>query len=300
MMSMEEKMIKITNLSKNFGTKSVLKNLSLEIKEGSIFGLVGINGAGKSTFLRLLSGVYKADNGTIMYNDEEVYENEKVKKQIFFLADDPYYTVNTKGIDLFHLYETFYDADEEVFMKYMDLFRLNPHKAINNFSKGMRRQLFIALAISVKPRYLLLDEAFDALDPLARLAFKRAIIDLNAESKCTVIISSHSLRELEDICDTFGILDKGYIISSGEINEEIEKLHKYQIAFNKEMEENDFSDLDLLSFTKSGRIVKIVVKGESEEIMKKLTDMKPLLIDEIEITFEEFFIYEVESRGYLR
>lgn len=300
MMSMEEKMIKITNLSKNFGTKSVLNNLSLEIKEGSIFGLVGINGAGKSTFLRLLSGVYKADNGTIMYNDEEVYENEKVKKQIFFLADDPYYTVNTKGIDLFHLYETFYDADEEVFMKYMDLFRLNPHKAINNFSKGMRRQLFIALAISVKPRYLLLDEAFDGLDPLARLAFKRAIIDLNAESKCTVIISSHSLRELEDICDTFGILDKGYIISSGEINEEIEKLHKYQIAFNKEMEENDFSDLDLLSFTKSGRIVKIVVKGESEEIMKKLTDMKPLLIDEIEITFEEFFIYEVESRGYLR
>lgn len=300
MMSMEEKMIKITNLSKNFGTKSVLKNLSLEIKEGSIFGLVGINGAGKSTFLRLLSGVYKADNGTIMYNDEEVYENEKVKKQIFFLADDPYYTVNTKGIDLFHLYETFYDADEEVFMKYMDLFRLNPHKAINNFSKGMRRQLFIALAISVKPRYLLLDEAFDGLDPLARLAFKRAIIDLNAESKCTVIISSHSLRELEDICDTFGILDKGYIISSGEINEEIEKIHKYQIAFNKEMEENDFSDLDLLSFTKSGRIVKIVVKGESEEIMKKLTDMKPLLIDEIEITFEEFFIYEVESRGYLR
>lgn len=300
MMSMEEKMIKITNLSKNFGTKSVLNNLSLEIKEGSILGLVGINGAGKSTFLRLLSGVYKADNGTIMYNDEEVYENEKVKKQIFFLADDPYYTVNTKGIDLFHLYETFYDADEEVFMKYMDLFRLNPHKAINNFSKGMRRQLFIALAISVKPRYLLLDEAFDGLDPLARLAFKRAIIDLNAESKCTVIISSHSLRELEDICDTFGILDKGYIISSGEINEEIEKIHKYQIAFNKEMEENDFSDLDLLSFTKSGRIVKIVVKGESEEIMKKLTDMKPLLIDEIEITFEEFFIYEVESRGYLR
>jgi len=293
-------MIKITNLSKNFGTKSVLNNLSLEIKEGSILGLVGINGAGKSTFLRLLSGVYKADNGTIMYNDEEVYENEKVKKQIFFLADDPYYTVNTKGIDLFHLYETFYDADEEVFMKYMDLFKLNPYKAINNFSKGMRRQLFIALAISVKPRYLLLDEAFDGLDPLARLAFKRAIIDLNAESKCTVIISSHSLRELEDICDTFGILDKGYIISSGEINEEIEKIHKYQIAFNKEMEENDFSDLDLLSFTKIGRIVKIVVKGESEEIMKKLTDMKPLLIDEIEITFEEFFIYEVESRGYLR
>lgn len=300
MMSMEEKMIKITNLSKNFGTKSVLNNLSLEIKEGSILGLVGINGAGKSTFLRLLSGVYKADNGTIMYNDEEVYENEKVKKQIFFLADDPYYTVNTKGIDLFHLYETFYDADEEVFMKYMDLFKLNPYKAINNFSKGMRRQLFIALAISVKPRYLLLDEAFDGLDPLARLAFKRAIIDLNEESKCTVIISSHSLRELEDICDTFGILDKGYIISSGEINEEIEKIHKYQIAFNKEMEENDFSDLDLLSFTKIGRIVKIVVKGESEEIMKKLTDMKPLLIDEIEITFEEFFIYEVESRGYLR
>jgi ABC-2 type transport system ATP-binding protein len=223
-MEEERKMIEVINLGKRFDKKWVLNDLSLTINDGSIFGLVGINGAGKSTFLRLLSGVYKADGGSIDFDGKCVFDSTEVKKEIFFLPDDPFYSTNTKGNDLLELYRTMYTVDDVTFHKYMNLFNLNAKAPINNFSKGMRRQLFIALALSVKPKYLFLDEAFDGLDPLARLTFKRAIIELCEETNCTVIISSHSLRELEDICDSFGLLDHGHITSSGGISEEIEKV----------------------------------------------------------------------------
>lgn len=293
-------MIEIKKLSKSYGSYNVLNDLSLQIEDGSIFGLVGINGAGKSTLLRLLSGVFKADSGTIKIDEEDVFENPKVKKNIFFLPDDPYFSTNTKGKDLFDLYNTFYNADEELFNKYMSLFKLNPNSSINNYSKGMRRQVFISLAISVRPKYLFLDEAFDGLDPLARLTFKRALIDLKEETNCTVIISSHSLRELEDICDSFGLLDHGQITSSGQINDEIDKVHKYQLVFNNEQTKESFSNLNVLSYSKIGRVIKIVLKGNSVEIEKEISKFNPILIDKIPIDFEELFIYEVESRGYLK
>lgn len=170
-----DEMIEIHNLSKGFDKQNVLKNLSLTIKDGTIFGLVGINGAGKSTLLRLMSGIYKADNGVITYDGNNVYDNPNVKKDIFFLPDDPFYAMNTKGKDLLELYKTLYDVDEGIFYKYISQFNLSDNKPINNFSKGMKRQLFIALALSVKPKYLFLDEAFDGLDPLARLSFKKLL-----------------------------------------------------------------------------------------------------------------------------
>lgn len=293
-------MIEVKNLSKSFNKKTVLNDLSLVINEGTIFGLVGINGSGKSTLLRLLSGVYKADSGDITYNGEKVFDNPNVKKDIFFLPDDPFYTINTKGRDLFELYNTIYQANLNTFNKYMKIFNLNPNASINNFSRGMKRQLFVALAISVKPQYLFLDEAFDGLDPLARLTFKRALIELCEETNCTVIISSHSLRELEDICDSFGILDSGKIVNHGQISDEIDKVHKYQLAFKDNLEKEDFKNFDIIHFTKLGRVIKVVIKGDSEEIKEKLSKMNPILFEKIPIDFEELFIYEVESRGYLK
>ena len=293
-------MIEVKNLYKCFDKKSVLNNLSLKIDDGIVFGLVGINGAGKSTLLRLLSGVYQADAGLITFDGENVFDNPNVKKDIFFLSDDPYYSTNTKGNDLFELYKMMYHANVDIFNRYMKLFNLNPNLPINNFSKGMRRQVFVALAISVKPKYLFLDEAFDGLDPLARLTFKRAIIEMTEETNCTIIISSHSLRELEDICDYYGLLDHGYITCSGLLSEEIGKVHKYQLAFNEDKNREDFNNLDIIHFSKTGRVLKIVVKGDPEEIEASISKMNPILIDKIAINFEELFIYEVESRGYLK
>ena len=292
-------MIEIKNLCKSFSDKDVLKDINITIKDGSILGIVGINGAGKSTLLRSICGVYKSDSGEVLIDGENVYENEYAKKKIFFLPDEPFYGVNTTPLSLIALYQTFYKFDKQVYIDHLNRFKLPLKKSLHNFSKGMKRQVFISLALAIKPKYLLLDEAFDGLDPLARLTFKRALIDLIDECKSTIIISSHSLRDLEDICDSYGLLDNKNISSSGEISEAIEKVHKYQIAFEKEMYEEDF-DFEFKNFSKDGRIIKVVVKEDYEEFSKLISKYNPLLIDEIPIDFEELFIIEVESRGYLK
>lgn len=292
-------MIEIKEVCKSFKDKEVLKNINLTIPEGKVFGLVGINGAGKSTLLRLISGVYKTTSGEILIDGQNVYENEIVKKDIFFLPDEPYYSANTTPQSLKDIYKVFYNIDINQYEKYINMFQLPYNKPMNKFSKGMKRQVFISLALSIKPKYLLLDEAFDGLDPLARLTFKRSLIDLIEAKSSTIIISSHSLRELEDICDSYGLLDNKSIASSGEIVEAIESVHKYQIAFNEEMKEEDF-DISFKSFSKDGRVIKVVVKEDYESFKNLISKYNPLIIDEIGIDFEELFIIEVESRGYLK
>lgn len=292
-------MIQLINLNKNFKDKEVLKNLCLTIEEGTVFGLVGINGAGKSTLLRLISGVYKPDGGSVLIDEEEVFENEKAKSKIFFLPDEPYYDENVTPQSLKDIYKVFYNLDEEHYFKYLKLFEIPIKKTINKFSKGMKRQVFIALALAIKPKYLLLDEAFDGLDPLARLTFKRALIDLIDEKKTTIIISSHSLRELEDICDSYGLIDNRNIVSSGLISEATENVHKYQVVFSDIITEEQF-DINFKNYQQDGRIIKVVVKEDLEQFTKSMEKYNPLIIDEIPIDFEELFIIEVKSRGYLK
>ncbi len=291
-------MIQIVNLDKSFGDKKVLESVNITIEDGKVFGLVGINGAGKSTLLRLLSGIYDKDYGSILFDGEEVYENESVKNNIFFLPDEPYYDHNTNPTSLINLYKTYYDLDEEKYFEYLKMFKLPLKKSMHNFSKGMKRQVFISLALAIKPKYLFLDEAFDGLDPLARLAVKRAIIDLVEEVGTTIIISSHSLRELQDICDSYALLDNKSIASYGDITEEIGKFHKYQVAFENIPDKERF-DIEFKTYKQDSRIIKVVVKENYEEFSEKMKKFKPLLIDEIPIDFEELFIIEVESRGYM-
>lgn len=293
-------MIEIKNVTKGYeDKKEVLSGVDLTVGDGSVFGLVGINGAGKSTLLRLIAGVLKKDRGQVCVDGEEVYENERVKQGIFFLPDDPYYTTNVTARELAKMYASVYDLDEKVFSEYMETFRLDDKKAIRNFSKGMKRQVFVALALAVAPKYLLLDEAFDGLDPLARLVFKRGLVRLVEEKGSTVIISSHSLRELEDICDSYGILDKGTITCFGQIESDLARLHKFQAAFSGEVKKEDF-ELDCLTFTKTGRVVQLIARGDAEEIEAKIRAKDPLFVEEIEVDFEEMFIGEVQTRGYLQ
>ena len=292
-------MIEIRNLCKSFKDKEVLRNLNVTIKDGEVFGLVGINGAGKSTLLRLISGIYKADSGYVLVDDVDAYENEDIKKHFFFLPDEPYYGTNTTPRSLVEIYKTFYPLDERKYFNYLDYFKLPADKKMNNFSKGMKRQVFVSLALAIKPKYLLLDEAFDGLDPLARLACKRAIIELVEEKQTTVIISSHSLRELEDICDSYGLLDNMEISSSGDIVEATHSIHKYQVAFS-EVPIFDNETLGFKKYSIDGRIAKIFTNDDYETFEKKICGYKPLIIDEIAIDFEELFILEVESRGYLK
>ena len=196
---------------------------------------------------------------------------------------------------LVELYKSFYSFDDELFARYEALFSLERRTPIRNFSKGMKRQAFAALAIACRPKYLLLDEAFDGLDPLARLELKRGIISLEGT---TAVISSHSLRELEDICSGFALLDGGVVADAGDISETLGKIRKFQVAFDHEVRREDIP-FECLTFEAEGRVVRFVVRGEREEIVSALKALSPIFVEEIRVDFEELFLCEVKNRGYL-
>lgn len=291
-------MIEIKGLTHSLGGKRILDNVNLTIAEGSVTGLVGINGAGKTTLLRLISGVYRPDEGSVTVDGLPV-EEEKARENLFFLPDDPYYTIHTTGKSLYRMYNVFYPKmDRFVFEKYMAEFGLDEKKPIRNFSKGMRRQLYVALALSVRPKYLLLDEAFDGLDPLARLAFKRAINHAVEEDGTTVLISSHSLRELEDFCDSYALIDRMTVASSGDIAEKVGQFCKFQLAFLDAVPEDAFKALPVVSVEQTGRFVRIVLEGREDEMRSRLEGLNPAVLEQMPMDFEETFIHEVERKGY--
>ncbi len=293
-------MIEIKNLTHSLGDKKILDGVDLTLNDGSVMGLVGINGAGKTTLLRLISGVYNADGGEIFIDGVPI-SDEISRKALFFLPDDPYYTVYTTGKSLFEMYKVFYpNIDRSVFEKYMTEFALDEKKPIRNFSKGMRRQLYVALALSVRPKYLLLDEAFDGLDPLARLSFKKAINTAVEEDGTGVIISSHSLRELEDFCDSYALIDKMTVASSGDISERVDRFCKFQLAFVETVDERIFMGLPVVSLERSGRFFRVVLEGKESEMRTALEALKPAVIEQMKMDFEEMFIHEVEGRGYIK
>ena len=290
-------MIEIRNMSHSLGEKTVLRDITLTIPDNTVLGIVGINGAGKSTLLRLLAGVYLPDEGSIAY-DGESPAAAKTRQDIFFLPDDPYYTAHMTPATLFDFYQCFHpSADRGTYDRLLDIYKIKRSGRVRNFSKGMRRQVFIALALALKPKYLLLDEAFDGLDPLSRKIFKDAIISLVEEGRTTVLIASHSLRELEDFCDQFVLIDANVIKNQGDIAEHVGRLCKFELAFTETVSEDTFAGLPILSLDIKNRFVQIVLKGESGEMKERLCALSPAVIDEMPLDFEETFIHDVKKGG---
>lgn len=286
-------MIEIKHMSHYLGGKIVLSGIELEIPDNTVLGIVGINGAGKSTLLRLLSGVYLPDEGSIFYDGRSPADPE-TRKDIFFLPDEPYYTAFMTPNTLFEYYLAFYpQADKVQFNRLLDKYKIDLNGKMRNFSKGMRRQVFIALALAIKPKYLLLDEAFDGLDPLSRKIFKDAIISLVEDGQTTVLIASHSLRELEDFCDRFILIDSNKIKSQGDIAEHVGSMCKFELAFVEPVGEGAFDSLPIVSLSIKNRFVQIVLRGESEEMRERLSKLCPAVMDEMPLDFEETFIYDV-------
>lgn len=292
-------MISVKGLTKIFDDYKALEDVTCNIPEGCIYGMVGSNGAGKSTFLRLISGVYKGDAGEIKVDDMDVYENPQVKKLIAFVPDDLYFLNNATMNRMADMYSRFYeDFDRERFNTLTETFKLNPKKSINTFSKGMKRQVAIILALSCKPKYLFLDETFDGLDPVMRALVKSIICSDVEERKATAILTSHSLRELEDTCDQLALLHKGGLVFESDIENMKTSLFKVQTAFNYEYDKSMFEGFEILHFSKSGSVCNIIVKGDRDKVAGDIKQMKPILLDILPLSLEEVFTYEMEALGY--
>lgn len=289
-------MIELLHVNKCLGKKHVIKDLDLTIEDGVIFGLIGPNGAGKSTLLRLLSGIYQCDGGSIQMDGERIYDNAERKRDILFISDEPFQFFHATLHDMKGFYQTWYTVDEEVYHSYLQLFQLDEHKPIVNFSKGMKRQAFIILGLAIAPRYLLLDEAFDGLDPIMRRHFKQAIAKRISEKSMTVIISSHDLMEMQDLCDHFAMLEEGALTTGGGMEDTLKELHRIQMAFEKEPSSAVFQELDIVSLEIRSKVVNLYVRGDVEKITAYLQTLQPLMMEVLPVNLEELFIQEVSYR----
>ncbi len=292
-------MIKIEGLDKKFGNNYVLKDLSCTIKESSIYGLVGANGAGKSTLLRLINSIYKADKGTILVNGENAYDNAKLKQKMVFVSDDLFFYPSYSMLDTAKYYQAMYhNFDMEYFLELAKKLKFDVQRKINTFSKGMKRQCALICAICTNADYMFFDETFDGLDPVVRNEFKKIIAKQMTKKNTTIIMTSHNLRELEDICDNLGLLYKGGILFESDIDSIKTNMFKAQISLKGEFDEKTFKDIDVLNFKKSGSVATLIIKDSDGDAKEKLQKLKPIILDFLPLTLEEVFIYEMEALGY--
>ena len=292
-------MIRAAGITKKFGSFTALDEVTCNTLDGCVYGLVGSNGAGKSTFLRVLAGIYKPDEGVAYFDDEPVYENPSVKEQISFVADELYFLTGSNMKKMALMYKRLYDNfDMDRFNELTKIFGLDPDKNIANFSKGMRRQASIILTLSTRAKYMFFDETFDGLDPVMRNLVKKLICDDVAEKGSTVIITSHSLRELEDICDHLALLHKGGLVLDSDVLEMKTTQFKVQVAFEEKFNESKFWDMNITRYRQEGSVANMIVNGDREEMIKRFRDMNPIILDILPLTLEEVFTYEMEALGY--
>lgn len=292
-------MIQLKQVSKSFDNTLVLDHVDWFVKKGSVFGLVGPNGAGKSTILRLISGVITPEFGVVTLDDQNVYDNPRVKQRILFLSDDPFYLHQSTIEEMKEFYKIFYASfNESMYQRLLNNFPVPTKKKINYFSKGMKRQVGLILALSVNPDVLLLDESFDGLDPVMRLTLKRFIAQEMLSREMTVIISSHNLRELEDICDQIALIDNKKVVMSGQVDMIKDEFHKFQIGFKEVLDIAGFNGLDIIHQEQVGNVFTLVIKGSLDTIKTQLESLNPALYTELPLNLEEIFVYEMEARGY--
>lgn len=292
-------MITAKNLTKKFDGVCALENVTCTIQNGCIYGMVGSNGAGKSTFLRVLSGVYKADAGAALLDGENIYENPSAKVKISYVPDELYYIPAANLKRMGKMYASLYpDFDDKKFKTLIKDLDLPADRGINTFSKGMRRQALTILALSSNSQYIFFDETFDGLDPVMRAYIKKLICRDVVDRGATAIITSHSLRELEDTCDQLALLHRGGLILESDVQNLKTSQYKVQIAFTDEFGREKFEGINIVHFAKHGSVANMIVKGDKEETVMRLSAMNPVILDILPLTLEEMFTYEMEALGY--
>lgn len=292
-------MIKMENVSKSFDKLMAIEDICLAIQKGSIYGLIGSNGAGKTTLIKLLAGIYQQDKGSITIEGEPLFENISLKKKLFYIPDQPYFWPHYTTRQMAHFYKSIYPTWSEKRFTYLaESFELDVNKKLHSFSKGWQRQAAFIMALSAKPQILILDEPMDGLDPVVRKRMKNLLIQDVADRDMTILMSSHNLREVEDICDHIGMIHHGKMIFEKELDELKEDIHKVQVAYKAGVPEDLLAQLHVLHAEKRGSVHLYIVRGNGNEIVKSIRQTNPVIFDMLPLTLEEIFIYEMGDIGY--
>ncbi len=292
-------MIEAKNLTKSFGALCAVDHVNATIQEGSVFGLIGSNGAGKSTFLRLLSGILQPDEGKIQIQGKDIYENTEIKSRCFYISDEQYFFPGITPLELQRYYAIFYPQfDTERYKKLMKAFGLEENRKIRTFSKGMKKQISVIMGLCAGAEYLFCDETFDGLDPVARQAVKSLFAQDMEERGITPVIASHNLRELEDICDHIGLLHRGGILLSKDLDSMKLGIHKVQVVWEPESCVEENLPLEILHKEHRGSLCTMTVRGTREQVQAAVTATQPVFFEMLPLSLEEIFIYETEVVGY--
>lgn len=292
-------MIKMEKVSKSFERLAAIKEIDLSVHKGSIYGLIGSNGAGKTTLIKILAGVYLQDEGEVTVAGEPVFENSALKGRIFYIPDLPYFLSHYTAKQMADFYGSMYPAwSQERFNHLAQSFGLDVNKKLHSFSKGWQRQAAFILALSAKPEVLILDEPMDGMDPVVRKKVKNLLIQEVAEREMTILMSSHNLREVEDICDHIGMIHQGKIIFEKELDAVKEDVHKIQVAYKEEVPKQLLEHLNILHSEKRGSVHLYIVRGEEAEVLKTIRQTNPVIFDLLPLTLEEIFVYEMGDIGY--
>ena len=291
-------MIEVKDAVKKFDGFAALDGATLSVPTGSVYGLVGPNGAGKSTLIRHLTGIYLRDEGTVRIGGEDVWENAALKARIAAIPDDWYYFMQSTVRDMMRFYKGFYPSfSVERYEKLKEVFNIDEKRTIRRLSKGMQKQVAFWLALSCMPDYLILDEPVDGLDPVMRRQVWSLVMGDVAQRGTTVLVSSHNLRELEDVCDHVGIMDHGKVLLERSLAQLQDNMVKLQVVFQDGVNEVP-ADLPVLHASKVGRIHTLIMRMNAEEATERLSAYNPLLVDAVPLTLEEIFIYELGGADY--
>ncbi len=292
-------MIKTELLSKSFGKIKAVNDVSVEIGNSGVFGLVGTNGAGKSTFLRMLCGILKQDSGNISIDGQPVYENSAIKSKLIYISDDQYYFSTATALELMEYYRMLYPAfDKKRFLELLQGLGLDGKRKVNAFSKGMKKLLSILLALCANVPYIYCDETMDGLDPVMRRTVKSLFAAEVTTRGLTPVVASHNLRELEDICDHIGLLHQGGLLLSRELDAMKSDLHKVQAVFPYQLYPQAFHNLQVVSMRQSGNMYTLILRGDAEQVRQTVAAKRPIYMEMLPLSLEEAFICETEVAGY--
>ena len=285
-------MIEVKELHKSFDGFMALQGLNINVPKGAVYGLVGPNGAGKSTVIRHLAGIYRQDSGKVLIEGQPVFENIELKERIAYIPDEIFYYSQANIRDMMHFYRSIYkNFSEERFSRLGQVFDIDPKTPMRKLSKGMQKQVAFWLTLSCCPDYIILDEPVDGLDPVMRRQVWSLLLSDVAERGVTVLVSSHNLRELEDVCDHVGIMDHGKLLLERSLSQLQENMVKVQLALpeGKELP----ADLEPVHMSSTGRLKQLILRGREEELTAKLMAAEPLFMDVLPLSLEEIFIYEL-------